>query len=130
MNRKEHDQAGMFVGGLVALTLDTIIQQREISQGTRTKIDIGRLLARTAMGSSAGLLVSRLPDILEPAFCPHHRSFFHSIGFGTALIYGLNKLDEKAVPDNSTRHMIKTGGCAYLSHLLLDATTPYSLPLL
>jgi inner membrane protein len=80
-----------------------------------------------------GAFLGKVPDWLEPALKnPNHRQFFHSIltlglvGVGTYKIYQWEPKDnfEKII-----RGLLLIGGVAYLSHLVLDATTRRSLPL-
>lgn len=85
-------------------------------------------------GMALGAVFGKLPDILEPsAGNPHHRQFCHSILVLTALGAGLKRLYDWQPVDKSLqclRGMGLIAGCAYLSHLLCDAATPRSLPLL
>lgn len=81
----------------------------------------------------AGLFFGRLPDILEPALNPHHRQFFHSIAVLIALGYGAKKVYEWRAKDRAKvflRTVLLCAGMGYISHLLLDAATPRSIPLL
>jgi membrane-bound metal-dependent hydrolase YbcI (DUF457 family) len=75
-----------------------------------------------------------LPDILEPAFNPNHRQFFHSFGFAGLLGYCLYQLHQKWQPQDDDEKLIKNvaliAGSAYLIHLAMDSTTPKSLPLI
>lgn len=76
----------------------------------------------------AGLAVACLPDILEPAVHPNHRAFFHSIVFnGLIAVLMWRRLNN---PDVSVFEKIALSvlGSAYVSHPLLDATTPMGLP--
>ncbi len=64
---------------------------------------------------------------------PHHRQFCHSLLVLTALGVGLKNLYEwqpEEVMDKCLRGLGLISGCAYVSHLLCDATTPHSLPLI
>jgi len=83
---------------------------------------------------AVGFLFGKLPDILEPSpGNPHHRQFCHSLLVLTALGVGLKNLYEwqpEDVMDKCLRGLGLISGCAYVSHLLCDATTPRSLPLI
>ena len=74
----------------------------------------------------------KLPDLLEPATNPHHRQFCHSvavfagIGCGLKKAYDWQPKDEK---ETFLRGLILVAGAGYLCHLIFDATTPMSLPL-
>lgn len=85
-----------------------------------------------AMGT--GALIGKLPDILEPSLRnPHHRQFFHSfmaaglVACGTKKIYGW---EPKNQMEKAIRSITLCASVAYLCHLLLDAMTSRSLPLL
>lgn len=88
--------------------------------------------ARPILGGVVGALSASLPDLIEPATTPNHRQFFHSILFGAvvgACLYELHKWK----PDDELQRLVKLilncAGAAYLLHLLADATTKKSLPL-
>ena len=83
--------------------------------------------------SVLGLYAAKLPDMIEPALNPNHRKFFHSFTFGTGVSYAMYKV-YKWEPNDSVEKVLRgilliLGG-AYLSHLILDASTPKSLPLI
>jgi len=80
-----------------------------------------------------GAYLGRLPDMIEPALGnPNHRQFFHSmVVFGTVAL-GLKKAYEWEPEDNlekTIRGLLLIGGAAYISHLVLDAVTKKSLPI-
>jgi len=78
-------------------------------------------------------LFAKLPDILEPATNPHHRQFFHSVGVLGAVGYSMKKVYDWEPKDNVeivVRFLALSASAGYLSHLLLDATTPMSLPII
>jgi inner membrane protein len=85
-----------------------------------------------AGGLAAGIL-TKLPDLLEPATSPNHRQFFHSLACGGLLVAGFLKLCDWE-PKDATQDFLKTLGklaiVGYLIHLTLDATTAKSLPIL
>ena len=85
--------------------------------------------------AAAGLayLTGTLPDILEPAFHPNHRQFFHSLGFAGVVGYGLYKAHQwepETETDKWLRFACLAVGGAYLVHLAMDSTTPKGLPVL
>lgn len=82
---------------------------------------------RVAFFAAAGAAIAALPDLLEPAYHPNHRSLFHSVCCGGALAYGVWGKHSERWRDED-RHAARVGALAYLSHLLLDAGTPKSLP--
>lgn len=77
-------------------------------------------------------LLGTLPDHIEPAYHPNHRQFFHSWACAGLLGYGFYRLSQWET-ENEIQKLLKTlglvGGGAYLTHLLMDATTTKSLPL-
>lgn len=84
-----------------------------------------------AAGLAAGC--GTLPDILEPALHPNHRQAFHSVAFGALLGMGLYKVycrEPGTLPETMMRSAVLVAGTAYLVHLVMDATTRKSLPLL
>ena len=80
----------------------------------------------------AGAALGKLPDWLEPALHPNHRQFFHSFAVLFAVGYGVKKAyDWKPETDlqRFLRGLALIAGGVYASHLILDAFTPKSLPL-
>jgi inner membrane protein len=68
------------------------------------------------------------PDLIEPANNPNHRSLFHSLAAGAALIQGTNQVQANdRIPDNAKLIMFLLV-VGYVSHLLVDAITPKGLP--
>lgn len=85
-----------------------------------------------AMATAAWLFPS-LPDVLEPAVHPHHRQFFHSVAFGAVVAYGMRRAYHWETRDpvkQLARLAVLIGGSAYLAHLVRDAFTAKSLPLI
>jgi membrane-bound metal-dependent hydrolase YbcI (DUF457 family) len=82
---------------------------------------------------AVGALLGKLPDILEPALRnPHHRQFFHSFAMLGLVGWGVHKVHQWEPEDDFERllrSLLLIGGVAYLSHLVLDALTSRSLPL-
>lgn len=74
-----------------------------------------------------------LPDILEPANHPNHRDFFHSVTCLATVGYGGYKLYQWEPVDDFGKLLkgigLVTAG-AFGVHLLMDATTQKSLPLI
>ncbi|WP_404391354.1 metal-dependent hydrolase [Pseudoalteromonas phenolica] len=85
-----------------------------------------------AFGTVIGAISGKLPDMIEPALNPHHRQFFHSYLFMTVSAAAMFKV-YKWSPDTPFEKLMRgialIGGCAYLSHLICDSTTPKGLPL-
>ena len=117
-NGKTHLVVGAAVGLTVALADN---KKQAVSHHPVTAITVGSLFGK-------------LPDILESSLGdPYHRQFCHSHLVLTALGVGLKHLyewqPEEAI-DKCLRSLVLIAGCAYVSHLLCDATTPRSLPLI
>ena len=84
-------------------------------------------------GAAATALFTNLPDILEPATSPNHRSFFHSIAFAALIGKCLHDLSQwQPVTDEEKfwRGIGMLAASGYLIHLALDFTTAKSLPLI
>lgn len=111
---------------LVAVTVvgTACLHSESIQQETS-----GKPLAGAALAAA----LTNLPDVLEPALHPKHRQFFHSWAFAGILGLAAHKI-YKWEPENgfdeSVRFVLLVGAGAYLLHLLLDAGTPKSLPLI
>lgn len=142
--RKVHTAAGAIVGGAYAWH-----KARGESDGNR--------LVETGAGILSGALAGRLPDILEPARSPNHRGIAHSLVAGYAVTavklddwsnscrqraehFRQMQLLPNAEPVAQLLYWLAemfwriAAGClnglqaGYASHLLLDALTPRSLP--
>jgi len=84
-----------------------------------------RALAFAGIGAGIGCL----PDLLEPALHPWHRSLFHSVALNAGLAYGVRQLWRNPAVRAETKVALTALSVAYISHPLLDATTPRGLPL-
>lgn len=117
MDKTEH----AIIGALVSLGLyglyKYVKQERPTALGA-----IGSLL----LGGIAGVL----PDIVEPATNPNHRSLFHSITLLAVLTYGNKKVWESQNLTENQKLVISMLSTAYGSHLLSDSSTPKGIPLL
>ncbi len=82
-----------------------------------------------AVGLS-GAVVALVPDMLEPATNPNHRSLFHSGATLGLISYGGNKILQNTQLTENQKAWLLSLGVAYGSHLALDGTTPKSIPLL
>lgn len=72
-NSREHIVWGAVAGAGACLTITWLSEQ---------KLSLAELLGAIL----SGVLLAKLPDVLEPAIHPNHRSSFHSVAFaGTAL---------------------------------------------
>lgn len=116
-NAGTHMIAGGLTGAAAAVSLQT-----------EPEPDPAAIIAGAFVGGVAG----RVPDILEPAMHPNHRAFFHSVGVLAVVGYGTYKA-WRWEPENDferiCRWLALVGGAAYMSHLVLDASTPKGLPI-
>lgn len=88
--------------------------------------------ASPLLGGLGGLVGGKLPDVFEPATSPNHRRFCHSVAFAVGVgvvTYKLYKWQPTDAWGEFLRVLGVAVGVGYLSHLLLDLTTPKSLPL-
>jgi len=88
---------------------------------------------KTATASALAHFMGTLPDLLEPATNPNHRQCFHSLAFLGLVGAGMYKLYRWETEDEIDKlirfALLATGG-AYVTHLLMDSTTPKGLPIL
>ncbi len=89
-------------------------------------IELPGLLGMGLVGGVAGLL----PDIIEPATSPNHRELAHSFAALMAIGTGIHNLNERQDMDAAQKGLWNTLALGYASHLLLDAGTPASLPIM
>ena len=127
-NLKKHIASGALVAGGANLVcqlvrLYTAPRRPESFLDALANVKWGRV----AMFAAAGATIAALPDILEPARHPNHRAFFHSVCCCGALAYGAFGKHSKGWTDDN-RDAASASALAYISHLLLDAGTPKSLP--
>jgi len=95
--------------------------------------DKQNMSARPIVGAVLAAKFTKLPDILEPAIHPNHRQFFHSVAFASLLGvagYKIYKWNPDNLFDEAIRFALMVALGAYGIHLLLDASTPKSLPLI
>jgi len=93
----------------------------------------GQITAAPVLTGGLATLLASLPDWIEPATNPHHRQFFHSVTFACALGYGTYRLyqwEPETTGEGLLRWFLLVATGAYLAHLICDAGTPRSLPLL
>jgi len=108
-----------------ALATGAVLHVREREHGEAT--------AWPLVGGGLAAIFTKLPDVLEPAVNPNHRQFFHSLAFAAAVAVGWKALYDWQPETDDARFWRKVGmigAGAYLCHLVLDATTKRSLPLI
>jgi len=111
--------------GLAAFT--TVIVLSAVDEHHR-----GQATLRPLLDGAAGALLTSLPDKLEPAIHPNHRQFFHGVVFAAGVGYATYRAYKWQPTDDwerILRWLVIIGGVAYLTHLVLDAGTAKSLPL-
>lgn len=87
-------------------------------------------LAGAVLSLLGGAFVGLLPDLLEPATNPNHRSFFHSVALVLLLINANRKVWENDNLNEDQKLAMSIFSAAYGSHLVADSTTTKGLPLL
>jgi membrane-bound metal-dependent hydrolase YbcI (DUF457 family) len=118
MNGEQH----LLLGGAIGFFGYIIYRLSE-----KKPIDFIELVLFSIGGAIAGIL----PDIIEPAINPNHRSLFHSItalfilGEGNNLVW--NQPDQALTKDQKVA--ISMLSAAYLSHLATDGLTKKGLPI-
>lgn len=119
MNTEDH----LLLGGLIGLggyVLFKLAHQKPLDLFEAIFFSIG--------GTVAGIL----PDLLEPATNPKHRSFFHSIIYLITIASGNGAIWDSA--NQSLTEDQKAGisilSASYCSHLVTDGMTKKGLPLL
>jgi membrane-bound metal-dependent hydrolase YbcI (DUF457 family) len=84
-----------------------------------------------ALGSAAIAVVGGIaPDVVEPALHPNHRSLFHSVTGGAALVQSARGAWRSTTLPAETKFVLVLLLIGYVSHLLADAATPKGLPIL
>lgn len=92
-----------------------------------------KLIHNPIIAPALGAFFGKLPDIIEPAYHPNHRQFFHSTVIFSAIGLGLYKVYHWELEtgfEKIMRGVMLISGCSYLSHLICDSTTPKGLPLI
>lgn len=122
MNRQQHA-----LGAAVAVGASSLALSAKASKSAEQR-------AAEALGSAAlAAALGSIPDWLEPASHPNHRQFFHSIAFGLIIGRGIYDLYRWQPTDDwgcVLRVVGVVAGGAYITHLIMDATTKKSLPLM
>lgn len=120
-NFKTHAMAGVASGIGVSL----YEYQRCKEKYPNIDFDLPQLIFNIA----AGLAGAILPDKLEPAYHPNHRSSCHSLVAAGVNAGGINATGDSEQLDPRWKSAAKSFFIGYLSHLVLDGRTPKGLPL-
>lgn len=109
-------------GGLAAFAATAYIGDKE---GAPKETPLLAALVGGTLGS--------LPDILDPPIHPNHRKIFHSVLMLGVVAYGGVKLyrwETETDSERWLRYIALAIVVAYVAHLVLDARTKRSLPLM
>lgn len=128
-NYKKHLTTGALVGLFSGAIINVIKQERRRQLEPTHEFNLGELMLYALGGSGIGALGGILPDLLEPAYSPHHRQVFHSFTCAISITVGLKKAEESNLKHDE-KMILKCAGFGYLSHLLLDGVTPKGLPVI
>jgi len=121
MNAKQHACIGLVAGAGYTFGKYLWIKQKD----PNTDFPWGQL----AVNMGLGLAFASLPDWIEPATNPNHRGFFHSLTGAGLVGYAMFGKHTNNIDVNSMDYL-RSIGFSFLSHLVADATTPKSLPLI
>lgn len=120
MNGSAHKTAGLAIG-IATLAIDKDPNKQSM---------VHNPVAAGILAGWGGML----PDLIEPASLgPYHRQLFHSFGMLFVVGYGVYKA-YRWQPENNFEKCVRVCalfvGLGYLSHIVADAGSPRSLPLL
>ncbi len=120
---------GLATGVGVAVARMQFIEQQDLfsAEPSISRMSLMTILIiSAAVGGQFGLL----PDILEPARRNNwrHRKFFHSYALLIFLLWAIYQTETNLELHDMVRHFFTVAAAGYLSHLLLDSTTPAGLP--
>ncbi len=117
-------------GAIIGAGWGFVIAMHE--QKTGQDFDWGKLLNYMAAGALGGLTGSIVPDFLEPANNPNHRSVAHSCTTGIFFTNEVLKTFAQNIsPNKGSKWVFLTAmSIGYVSHLVLDSGTPKGLPFL
>ncbi|OGH05748.1 MAG: hypothetical protein A2W22_02360 [Candidatus Levybacteria bacterium RBG_16_35_11] len=87
-------------------------------------------LIEALLSLTGGAIVGLLPDLLEPARNPNHRSLFHSSVILALIAYGNYRVWQNGNLSENQKLALSLLSSAYGSHLIADSTTTKGLPLL
>jgi membrane-bound metal-dependent hydrolase YbcI (DUF457 family) len=128
-NCKKHIETGALTGAVAGALVNLIKQVNNKNDDPLYQFNWLEFATYVLAGAGIGSVCGIMPDLLEPASNgPCHRKFFHSLAAGSAVAFGVYKVNNSGV-SHEAKQMLTAGGCAYLSHLLMDSETPKGLPL-
>ncbi len=109
-------------GAVVGLSVSLFEHQKIKENDPNASIDLRKMFINIVAGIAGAIL----PDKLEPAFHPNHRSIFHSVTAGGGVALTLKMLNIHS----DLKYPVYAFLWGYGSHLVLDARTPKSLLLI
>jgi membrane-bound metal-dependent hydrolase YbcI (DUF457 family) len=121
-NFKTHAVAGTVVG--ISVSLYEYYEIKKVDPNAQ--FDLSKL----AFNSLAAIAGAIIPDKLEPAYHPNHRSVFHSFTAGGGAMFTPKMITDFLDTYPCVKYPAYAFILGYLSHLVLDASTPKSLPIL
>jgi len=108
-----------------AIAMATVIASEDEKNCQKTS----RPIAAACIAAVCGTL----PDVLEPALHPNHRQFFHSLvaaGLVGFTWYRLYRWEPSTPAEKLVRLLLLAASGAFLTHLVMDVSSPKGLPLL
>lgn len=127
-NKKEHFNQGLIIGFITGGGTTFLKEYQKSSNIPNYEINWSRISLNSFYGSLLGAGCGILPDLIEPATDPNHRSFFHSKAFAMLIFLKLISIKNKQTLDEKSKPLIYAAGVGYLSHLLFDSQTSKGLP--
>lgn len=109
----------ILIGAAVVAGADILKQWLQMQLNPSRQFEWGELAASAVVGGVVGVL----PDVLEPATHPNHRQFFHSVCFGSGVLYATHG-PHREKWDPESQAFLQMLSYAYISHLGADALTP------
>ena len=130
-NREFHMTLGAVTGSLFSAFEELLsqINNEEHKDDNKFNISWEPLIFKAILGVFLGSIGGILPDLLEPARNPNHRSFFHSwLLLLSMLLVIAFKISKKSTLKGEFFHLFLPLTVGYSSHLLADMTTAKGLP--
>lgn len=122
-DKNEHLKLGSIVGGGLAISKYLWDQWSKNEQ-----INWFDLLKWAGLGVFGGGCAAMLPDYLEPASNPRHRSVFHSVLSLGVVTSGTYFFCQNTDSSMFAKMLLTISAGGYASHLIADSQTPYGLP--
>jgi len=130
MPRKhEHQIIGSLAGALIAITQYDRDRDAGLFVGAK-RGSFGEFIevaTVAAIGGLTGAFTGILPDIIEPATTPNHRSAAHGILATTIVGFSVSQVVNNST-DPLARIILSAALWGYVSHVAADATTPAGIP--